>query len=103
PSDKLDWKKLGPFKIEKKVSSVNYRLSLPPKMRIHPTFHISLLEPAPPDAKLQTDIEVENEEYEVEGILYQRQGQHEDEYLIKWKGYPHSENTWEPKSNLGNC
>jgi hypothetical protein len=41
----------------------------------------------------------EDDEFEVEGILEQR-GQR---YLVKWKGYPHSENTWEPRQNLRNC
>ena len=48
PSDKLDYKKLGPFKIDKKIGSVNYKLKLPKTMEIHPVFHVSLLEPAPP-------------------------------------------------------
>jgi hypothetical protein len=37
-------------------------------MRIHPVFHKKLLEPAPPGAKIATDIELEDDEYEVEEI-----------------------------------
>jgi len=38
------------------------------------------------------------EEFEVEAILNHRCYGHSrmPQYLIKWKGYPHSENTWEP-------
>lgn len=105
PSEKLDWKKLGPFKIEKKVSKVNYRLTLPKKMRIHPVFHISLLEPAPKNAKLETQEETQKDgEYEVEEILDSRLDKPTGlRYLIKWKGYDDSENSWEPESNLANC
>jgi len=106
PSDKLDWKKLGPFKIKKKLSDINYTLSLPHGMRIHPTFHISLLEPAPRNAEIDVHTEIIPEqsiEYEVEKILRTRKGKKEKEYLIKWKNYPNSENTWEPESNLTNC
>ena len=74
PSDKLDYKKLGPFLISEVILKTNYRLSLPETMRIHPVFYISLLELAHPDAdtklvRFQDSIEVipENEEeYEVE-------------------------------------
>ena len=45
PSNKLDWKKIGPFKITAKIGSNPYKLDLPSLMRIHNTFHISLLEP----------------------------------------------------------
>ena len=55
PSDKLDHKKLGPFRIDKKVGPVNYRLQLPKTMEIHPVFHMSLLEPAPPGEKLKEE------------------------------------------------
>jgi hypothetical protein len=104
PSSKLDFKKLGPFKIEKKISDTNYKLSLPKGMKIHPVFHISLLEPAPKDARLQTDVETEdNNEYEVEQILNKRTRGTKTEYLIKWKGYAHAENTWEPEEHLGNA
>ena len=104
PSEKLDWKKLGPFKIQKKLSEVNYKLSLPQGMRMHPIFHISLLEPAPKKAALETNIEVEEpQEYNVERILDSREGEHETEYYIKWEGYGHAENTWEPSSHLRKC
>ena len=40
------------------------------------------------------------EEHEVEGIVaHKRQGQRY-RYLVKWLGYPTSENTWEPEVNL---
>ncbi|KAM4062066.1 reverse transcriptase (RNA-dependent DNA polymerase) [Hirsutella rhossiliensis] len=38
PSNKLDFKKLGPFKVKKTISKVNYELSLPTTMRIHRYF-----------------------------------------------------------------
>ena len=51
PSSKLNHLKLGPFKIEEKIGPVNYRLKLPNSIRrIHLTFHISLLKPAPKNA-----------------------------------------------------
>ena len=73
PSTKLDFKKLGPFKILEKVSLVNYRLQLPKESRLHPVFHISLLEPAKGNTPLATNAELQPENeldvYEVEEIL----------------------------------
>jgi len=104
PSSKLDFKKLGPFLIKRVLGPLNCEFSLPKGMRIHPIFHTNLLEPAHPDAKLQTQVEVEpDREYEVEEILDQRQSGRKQEYLIKWEGYDHSENTWEPTKHLKNC
>ena len=40
PSKKLDYKKMGPFKIIKKVGTSSYKLDLPASMTIHNTFHI---------------------------------------------------------------
>ena len=37
-------------------------------MRVYPVFYKKLLEPAPLDAKLATDIELEDDEYEVKEI-----------------------------------
>ena len=100
PSRKLDYMKVGPFLIEEVRSPVNYKLKLPTDTKIHPVFHISLLEPADSTTPLQETFHFEDEEeHTVEKILEQR-GQ---KYLIKWKDYDYTENTWEPFKNLANC
>jgi hypothetical protein len=73
--------------------------------RIHLVFHISLLEPAPRDATLVENIELEDKigEYKVEQILDMQRVNNQSFYLIKWKGYDTSKNTWEPIKNLTNC
>ncbi len=91
------------------MSPVNYRLKLPTQWSIHDVFHIDLLTPyhkttlhglnysrPPPDL-------VENqEEYEVEKILdsWHFGRRHKLQYLIKWKGYPDSDNEWVDKKNI---
>ena len=103
PSDKLDHKRLGPFKISRKLSDVSYELDLPGTTKLHNRFHVSLLEPAPPEVPLQRELHVEDpEEYEVEAILDHRGTKPNEEYLVKWKGYDTTENTWEPIKNLKN-
>src|SRR5258706_14429493 len=71
PMNKLDHKKFGPFKVKKAVRKMAYELELPPQMRIHPVFHIALLEPykAPGDPMRRVDPpeieEIEGEENHV--------------------------------------
>jgi hypothetical protein len=110
PSDKLDHKRLGPFTITHKIGRAAFRLQLPPSMKIHPVFHVSLLEhfrpnnipgrtqdPPPP-------ITIDNhEEYEVEEILDSRTRRGELQYYVHWKDWPVSERTWEPPQNLANA
>jgi Chromo (CHRromatin Organisation MOdifier) domain len=95
-STKLDHTKLGPYKIQKILGPLTYELELPQSMRIHPVFHISLLEPAPRGAK-QTQIQLsdENQEdvYKVEKVLDDQEINGKTYYLIKWSGYNTSENT----------
>ena len=101
PSSKLDWKKLGPFRIKRIISKVNYELELPKESGVYPVFHVSLLEPAPPNAELETQLNLEDErQYIVQKILDERKTKNGTEYLVKWEGYSHDESTWEPKKNL---
>jgi hypothetical protein len=105
PSTKLDFKKLGPFEILEKIGPVNFRLKLPEDSKLHPVFHISLLEPAKGDTPAVTNAELQPENepdvYEVEKILDTRTTPNgQQEYLIKWKGYSDTDNSWEPTENL---
>jgi hypothetical protein len=49
PSDKLDSKKIGPFKIKRNIRDINFEFKLPLIIKIYPIFHISLLKPAHPN------------------------------------------------------
>jgi hypothetical protein len=49
PSDKLDSKKIGLFKVKRNIRNISFELKLPPIIKIYPVFHLSLLEPAYPD------------------------------------------------------
>ena len=94
-SDKLDCIHLGPFKILKKLGHDNYRLALPPRMQIHPEFHVSVLKLAGPEVS-----EASTEEFIVEAVLGRRVNKdNKTEYLIQWEGYP-GENSWEEATNL---
>ena len=103
PTAKLAPRRHGPFPIVQVMSPVNYRLKLPPQWSIHDVFHIDLLTPyretpthganyqrPPPD--LVDGVE----EFEVEKVLDSRRyGRGRKlQYLIKWKGYPDSDNQW---------
>ncbi|XP_067014514.2 uncharacterized protein [Anabrus simplex] len=45
------------------------------------------------------------DEYVVEKILAKRYNPRKKhfEYLLKWEGYPHDQNTWEPVQNMATC
>jgi len=44
--------------------------------------------------------EVKTEDYVVEKVVDKRNVKGKIQYLLKWKGYPDEENTWEPVENL---
>ena len=105
-NDKLDFKKLRLYRILERIGPVNYRLKLPVKSKLHPIFHVSLLEPAKgthtPDA-MEIQPEHKTNKYKIEKILDERQVRNQKQYLVKWFEYPSSENTWESIRNLRNC
>ena len=103
PSVKLAPKRYGPFKIGKVLSPITYQLILPPQWKIHDVFHVDLLTPyhetelhGPNFTKPPPDLIDGEEEYEVEEILQSRKfGRgRKVQYLVKWKGYPESDNQW---------
>ena len=99
---KLDYVKVGLFSVKEKTGPVNVRLRLPRDARVHPNFHISMIKLADQSTPLQETFHYqpeEEQEFKAKQIL-KRKGQR---YLVKWKNYPDSENTWEPLRNLANC
>jgi hypothetical protein len=106
PSKKLADKRLGPYEILEKVGEAAWKLKIPGREKRYPVYHEGLLTPykEPPPHRCNPrpppDIIDDEEEHEVEAILKKRRSGRSWEYYIKWQGYPHSENTWEPESNL---
>lgn len=109
PCKKLDDRRFGPFKVLEKVGSRAFRLALPTTWsRVHPVFHTALLHPYhPPVSPLQHPppapppvLVGDHLELEVEAILDERLRRGRVEYLVKWKGLPREENTWEPRAHL---
>ena len=101
-NDKLDTPYIRAFKIVN-VKNTTVELSLP-DTRIFPKFHASLIKKAPPDTPLATTWNYSTkEEYEMERILQEKQGEQGAEFLVKWKGYDISEATWEPRAHLANA
>jgi hypothetical protein len=109
PAKKLDDKWFGPFEVLEKINDNAYRIKLPSSFLIHPVFHLSKLraykhdelpgrtqEKRPPPAVIQDGVP----QWEVEHIEDSRLYRGKLQYLVKWKGYPKSEQTWEPEANM---
>ena len=81
PSLKLSHRRLGPFKIERQVGPLAYRLKLPHGLRqLHPVFNVVKLSAAPdnpisgrkPRALLPPIVVDREPEWEVEEVLHSR-------------------------------
>jgi len=108
-TSKLNPKQYGPFTITEVISPVTFQLQLPTMWRIHNVFHASLLSPyhetvshGPNFSQPPPDLIDGEEEQEVEHILdYWLSGQHRvPQYLVKWKGFPESNNEWVVHDNM---
>ena len=99
----------GPFEIFDVLGPLTYWLKLPNSWRIHNVFHAVLLRPyfenevhganfpRPPPELLERE-----EVYEVKSILKHRCRGRGYQYLIKCKGYPITDATWEAKTAFSN-
>jgi hypothetical protein len=110
---KFTYKYIGPFKIKRVVNNNAYELDLPPQLQIHPVLNVSRLkayhdgreefplrtrvDTRPPPAANTSD----GDEYEVESILAKRGSGARAQYLVRWRGWPVWDATWEPRRNLG--
>jgi hypothetical protein len=112
PNKKLDFKRLGPFKVLSQVNRVAYQLELPPSWKIHNVFHVSLLLPVHSDSPVPwvdrypppppPELIDGYEEFEVQAILDSRYRHRKLQYLVDWKGMSPQERTWEPATHLRN-
>ena len=111
PCPKLSSQYSGPFAITS-VDGVNVTLQLPDTWQIHPTFHQSLVKPfygQPPDEEQPGPVpaaDVDDPDvFEIEHIRDKRvTGRGKNrlvQYLVKWKGYPESDNLWQDAATMG--
>ena len=94
------------------LSTIDYQLILPEQWKIHDVFHVDILTPyretefhGPNYNQPPPDLVGEEEQYEVEQVLDERNHGHwkKKQYLVKWKGYPDSDNQWLDAKDMENA
>ncbi|CDJ48834.1 hypothetical protein EBH_0080810 [Eimeria brunetti] len=110
---KFEPKLPGPFSVTERIGTVAYRLALPPTYEGHNVFHVSQLVPHRPRAPALVPQEAPvgwpptrdeagnpTDQYLVDNILDQKGTGEEAYYLVKWRGVPEEQATWEPAHHL---
>ena len=108
PHKKLDSRRWGTCRVIERIGSQAYRIELPAGLRIHDVFHVSLLydhhEKEGVNTQPRFPLRIASEdtrEYRVEKIVDSRRNNSGIlEYKVRWQGYSHDEDTWEPATNL---
>ena len=115
PSKSLSHKLQGLFKVLEKKGSRTFKLEISPQWKIHPIFHISLLDPyrtsirpgreQPPQepGEIDGDLEWEVErkvKSEIITYIGRWRRMQEIRNFVKWAGCSEDENTWEPPEGL---
>ena len=103
----------GPFPILGWIGKVSYKVELPPRLKIHLVFHVSNLKLYPEDKEdpgrgistraptaVVTSYDKEVDCIMADRVLRKNNFQRYKEYLVKWKGIPESEASWEPANTL---
>jgi hypothetical protein len=105
---------LGPFNIlASNPSTCNYILSLPPHLRIHPTFHSSRLRPFFPNdtspfpsrafaepAPIIAGTDAAESEWEAEKIVAVKTVRKKRVFKVRYKGYSEAADEWRPEAEL---
>jgi hypothetical protein len=109
PMKKFAHHYLGPYPVICPVGSHAYRLKLPKSMsRIHPVFHVVKLTPVPPDPikgrrtrpPPPPEIVGGEERYKVKEVINSRLYCQKLQFLVRWRGYGHEENSWLPERDV---
>ncbi len=108
PCKKLSPRYIGPFKIQRQINEITYQLQLPPRYRIHPTFHVSVLKPCSsltpdqhePDEPPPPEILDQPSVYQVRNIMESRRWGGRLEYLVDWEGYEPEEQSWVARDDI---
>lgn len=113
PSNKLDYRRIGPFRVSRMIGRNLVRLHLGPGYsRLHPVFNVSLVSPyvdpsligrppslAPPLASATSP--PVRDWLQVSAILdFRTRGRHRAEYLLRWVNGSPSDDSWIPLTDI---